>query len=376
MDFPIELQPYNPLWAQQYELERQNITNAIGLSKNGGAIFKMAHVGSTSIPNMPAKACIDIAIDAYPTPLLPEKVSALESIGYEYSSYEYMGAHGIEGREYFRKGPDDFHLHIFDHDYPHWEEHIIFRDYLRGNIAKAKSYTELKTSLAQFFSNNRNAYQAGKSDFIAQTLPKAEKWYLKTTAFQPVEALANSLEGLQIPWHFSSGWALDLFTKTPSRYHDDIDIIIQRKHQLDLQKKLRDNGWDLHYVVAGQYSYWQDGMTVPEEAHQIHGFKGNQLTDILLEPDRTDQWVYRRNPEIKQSLELAFKETNSIPYLSPELVLLFKATIRNGKIRNKDQRDFDYVLPYLDTEQKMWLRQVLEIENEAHPWVEKLFENS
>ncbi len=367
MNLPIILTPYNPYWAQQFELERHNITNAIGLSKNGGAIFKMAHIGSTSISNMPAKACIDIAIDAYPTPLLPEKITALESIG-----YEYMGTQGIQGREYFRKGPHDFHLHVYDHDYPHWEEHLIFRDYLRANLAKAKAYAELKTSLAQSFSNNRKAYQAGKSDFIAQTLLEAQEWYIKTTAFQPVEALAKTLQSLKIPWHISSGWALDLFTQTPSRYHDDIDIIIQRQHQLELQKKLRENDWDLHYVVSGQYRYWQDGIKVPDEAHQIHGFKANHLTDILLEPDRTDQWVYRRNPEIKKALDLAFKQRNDIPYLSPELVLLFKATIRNGNIRNKDQKDFDYVLPYLDNEQKTWLRHALELENDTHPWIEKL----
>jgi len=363
----IVLEPYNNIWAKQYELEQQNIINALGMCTNGGAIFKMTHIGSTSIPNMPAKPCIDIAIDAYPTPLPAKSVAALEAIG-----YEYLGENGIEGREYFRKGPNDFHIHVSDHDYPHWENHLIFRDYLRANKQVANDYGELKIGLARAHPQNRKAYQNGKSEFITKTLKDATQWHIATTAFSPLEELSTMLEGLDIPWHISSGWALDLFTNTPSRYHDDLDVIIQRKHQLELQRELRKHDWDLHYVVSGKYAYWQNDTHVPKEAHQVHAIKDGRLIDILLEPDRTNQWIYRRNPEIKQSLDLAFQKQNRIPYLSPELVLLFKATIRDGKIRDKDQSDFKRVLPYLTSEQKEWLKQAIALDSNTHPWIQLL----
>jgi len=363
----LKVETYNPAWPQHYEQERKHIVEALGFCTDGGVIFKMAHIGSTSIPNMPAKPCIDIAIDAYPTPLPADKVAALETIG-----YEYLGENGIEGREYFRKGPHDFHIHVSDYNYPIWENHVIFRDYLRANQQVADAYSELKIGLARAHPNNRKSYQNGKSDFITKTLKDAKQWYVKTTGFSPLEDLSTMLKGIDIPWHISSGWALDLFTNTPSRYHDDLDVIVQRKHQLELQQRLRKHGWDLHYVLSGKYSYWQNDTFVPEESHQVHAIKDSRLIDILLEPNRTDQWIYRRNPEMNQFLDLAFKTQNGIPYLSPELVLLFKATIRDGKIRDKDQNDFELILPYLTSEQKQWLVQAVALGDDTHPWIERL----
>lgn len=54
--------------------------------------------------------------------------------------------------------------------------------------------------------------------------------------------------------------------------------------------------------------------------------------------------------------------------MSPEVVLLFKAK----HLREKDQADFERVLPLLDDQQVEWLRVNLELVHPGHTWAEVL----
>jgi GrpB-like predicted nucleotidyltransferase (UPF0157 family) len=47
-------------------------------------------------------------------------------------------------------------------------KHVAFRDYLRTHPVEAQTYGELKRSLAAQFPENRGAYLAGKTDFVAR----------------------------------------------------------------------------------------------------------------------------------------------------------------------------------------------------------------
>ncbi|RBP90056.1 hypothetical protein DFO70_110162 [Cytobacillus firmus] len=58
-----------------------------------------------------------------------------------------------------------------------------------------------------------------------------------------------------------------------------------------------------------------------------------------------------------------------IPYLNPEIVLLFKAK----NTRDKDHLDFIAINDYLDAEKKHWLRTVLETHEPGHKWIKSLF---
>jgi GrpB-like predicted nucleotidyltransferase (UPF0157 family) len=51
-----------------------------------------------------------------------------------------------------------------------WKNHIYFRDYLIKHPDKAYQYAELKKSLAQRFTIDREAYTEGKASFIESVL--------------------------------------------------------------------------------------------------------------------------------------------------------------------------------------------------------------
>lgn len=60
--------------------------------------------------------------------------------------------------------------------------------------------------------------------------------------------------------------------------------------------------------------------------------------------------------------------SDGIPYLMPEIVLLFKAK----HDRPKDHADFEGTLPLLDDQQRTWLGAGLARVHPGHVWLERL----
>ena len=59
---------------------------------------------------------------------------------------------------------------------------------------------------------------------------------------------------------------------------------------------------------------------------------------------------------------------DGIPYLVPEVVLLFKAK----HDRAKDHADFEGALPQMSEEQRAWLASSLARVHPGHPWLDQL----
>jgi hypothetical protein len=71
---------------------------------------------------------------------------------------------------------------------------------------------------------------------------------------------------------------------------------------------------------------------------------------------------------------MSLRAESGIPFLAPELVLLFKSknTSATQTDRSKDQLDFERVCPHLDPERRAWLRWALLATDPAHPWIDRL----
>ncbi len=57
--------------------------------------------------------------------------------------------------------------------------------------------------------------------------------------------------------------------------------------------------------------------------------------------------------------------TQGIPFLAPDIQLLYKAK----HVRPKDQKDFERVLPLLDSKQRGWLAEQLRRFHPDGPWI-------
>lgn len=160
-DEVVRIEPYTAEWAALFEAERQQIAAAIGAH-----VLDIQHIGSTAIPGMSAKPILDIGVAVNNFEAAAVCIGPLEALG-----YRYRGEFGIPRRHYFVKGePCTHHLHMVELHSDDWRQTIAFRDYLIDHPESARIYAELKQRLAQQFTHDRAAYQAGKNSLIQQII--------------------------------------------------------------------------------------------------------------------------------------------------------------------------------------------------------------
>jgi len=96
---------------------------------------------------------------------------------------------------------------------------------------------------------------------------------------------------------------------------------------------------------------------------------GNYLLDVFREPHDGDTWICRRDESIRFRYGEIIRYTDeNIPYLAPELVLLFKAK----HARQKDQTDFEATVPHMTPSQRKTLTELLAIAHPGHRWLADL----
>ena len=147
-----------------FEEEKTRIAIATGIEPED-----IEHIGSTAVPGLGAKPILDIMVAVLSLADGESYIRPLQTIG-----YEYRGELGVSGRIFFRKGePRSHHLHMAEREGRFWEEHVLFRDYLRIHGEAVRQYDELKRWLMTVFPSNIPAYGEGKSHFINSTITKA-----------------------------------------------------------------------------------------------------------------------------------------------------------------------------------------------------------
>jgi 2-polyprenyl-3-methyl-5-hydroxy-6-metoxy-1,4-benzoquinol methylase/GNAT superfamily N-acetyltransferase len=192
--------------------------------------------------------------------------------------------------------------------------------------------------------------------------------------WQPISV--NEVESIftnfKFDWMIAGGWAIDLFLGKQTRTHDDIDILIRRDDQLELQILL--STWDLWAAdPPGTLIPWVKGKFLKKGLQDIWGRKTPkdpwQIQIMLFDTENND-WIYKRNEQIRRSLStVSMKTENGLPFLAPEIQLLYKSK----SIRGKDQQDFENVLSYLSKDQLAWLKQsFIETYKDDHQWIAQL----
>ena len=102
-----------------------------GLKNAGQAVLNLEHVGSTSVPGLPAKPIIDMDLTVADPDDEPAYVPALTAVGFELRVREPWWF----GHRVLRATEPRCHLHVFGYDSPEPIKHRIFCDWLRGNPA-------------------------------------------------------------------------------------------------------------------------------------------------------------------------------------------------------------------------------------------------
>ena len=154
----IEILPYSPDYPQMFRSEALRIKQAMGSN-----FCEIYHIGSTAIPDMPAKPIIDILVSI----LDIEKVDAC-NIAMEELGYSVKGENGMAFRRFFQKiTPQKYHVHVFEKSDTEIARHILFRDWMRTHPQDAAEYAKLKKTLAKKFPSDILKYCFGKDTFVA-----------------------------------------------------------------------------------------------------------------------------------------------------------------------------------------------------------------
>jgi hypothetical protein len=200
--------------------------------------------------------------------------------------------------------------------------------------------------------------------------------YAYLWAWEPIhpEEIADLLSGFARPWWICGGWALDLFLGRETRRHDDLDVAVLRRDQLRLFRHLR--GWDVRYATPQHTLKAWDGEHLEPPIHGIWARRSNEANapwtcEFLLNEHTDRDWIFRRNEGVTRSLDEVGGKRDGVPFLRPEIVLLYKASEPSPK----NEADFAAVRPHLAQTAIHWLREALEVIDSRHPWVPLLDSN-
>ena len=161
---PLVIVAYDPTWPDTFQAAKSQILNAIAHH-----IQSIHHVGSTSVPGLPAKPIIDILVGVHDWEEARVAIPPLQRIG-----WEFRGQRGIPRRHYFviriPDGRRTHHLHMLETTSRAYADMLAFRDHLRTHPAAASEYASLKRRLAARPEPHRGAYQQAKAPFIQRVL--------------------------------------------------------------------------------------------------------------------------------------------------------------------------------------------------------------
>jgi GrpB-like predicted nucleotidyltransferase (UPF0157 family) len=161
---PIKISDYDPRWPGWFDREEARIRAALG-----GRVLRLEHVGSTSVPDLPAKPIIDIVLEVRDSADESAYVPDLEAAGYVLR---------IREPEWFEhrllKGPDtEVNLHVFPAGCAEVEQMLLFRDWLRANAADRELYAGAKRELAARDWKYTQQYADAKTAVVHEIIARA-----------------------------------------------------------------------------------------------------------------------------------------------------------------------------------------------------------
>jgi hypothetical protein len=177
-------------------------------------------------------------------------------------------------------------------------------------------------------------------------------------------------------WWIAGGWAIDLFLGRQTRGHEDIDVQVLRRDQQAVRALL--GTWDLQAALppprneVWPFRAWHQGEVLDLTSHDI--WCRSTPTEpwalqLMIADTREDRWLFRRAHTIARPLTTIGGTTpEGIPYLAPEIQLLYKAR----GMRPKDEADFAATLPVLSQPRRQWLKHALMMVDPQHPWLDRL----
>lgn len=158
MALTSKIAAYDPKWASLYQKEALRLRQAFG-----PALLEIHHIGSTAVPDLPAKPEIDILILVMVNDVAENMTAPLANLGYR------RGGDLSPGHSFFKRdinGVRTHKLHVCLANHPKAVEMLKFRDHLRQDANARDAYGRLKLQLEQDNTQGISEYLQGKEPYI------------------------------------------------------------------------------------------------------------------------------------------------------------------------------------------------------------------
>lgn len=153
---PIVVLDPDPSWPAQFDQLAARIRRALG-----ERVLELDHIGSTSVPDLPAKPVIDIDLVVADSADEAAYVPALERAGFVLQVREPAW----HGHRLLVADSPPANLHVWNPDCPEVIRHRMFRDWLLAHPEDRRRYAESKRDAA-------DAANAARQDVMAYNLHK------------------------------------------------------------------------------------------------------------------------------------------------------------------------------------------------------------
>lgn len=163
----LHIVDYNPTWADDFSGLESRIRAALGPAALG-----IHHVGSTSVPGLPARSVIDIDLVVADPADEASYVPALEAAGFTL----YFRQPAYYGHRFLGCQTPDTNIHVYGPDCPDVARHMIFKEWLSGHPEDRDRYAAVKREVAivaEEKSETGNQYGKRKEWVIQEILNRA-----------------------------------------------------------------------------------------------------------------------------------------------------------------------------------------------------------
>jgi GrpB-like predicted nucleotidyltransferase (UPF0157 family) len=167
IDGQVILVEYDPEWPAMFHEQTDRIREALD-----DRALLVEHVGSTSVPGLVAKPCIDILLSVADAGDDAAWSPDLERAGYVLRHRELF--HGEPHRVF--NAPDmNVNLHVLSQGSPESARLLGFRDWLRSHPEDADRYADAKRELAARHWRTMQDYADAKDDVVREISERMRK---------------------------------------------------------------------------------------------------------------------------------------------------------------------------------------------------------
>jgi GrpB-like predicted nucleotidyltransferase (UPF0157 family) len=190
-ELDIEVREYDPRWPEAFEAEKRRLLDA--LASEGGADIQ--HIGSTSIPRLPSKNIVDLAVAVRSLPVTGGQTAALVALGYQpYGPSPIDPAFSWFWR-IEQGGQGAFVVHVCATESPWFAYLVNFRDFMRAFPEERQRYEELKRELAALPDQSWLEYSVVKRALALRITERANAWAAARARARGAEQAPGALPG-------------------------------------------------------------------------------------------------------------------------------------------------------------------------------------